>query len=230
MYKVLPTDTRPMPLEVSSKSFATAWKKCFEGKRSDLTELFTVIQPFLFHWEQLLTNVEYNKDIHYISMCTRLSHDEDTALAMIRTWLTYLKRLDVSVQEELQFIMMRKIRNFRFFPEKAEPEVAEWAFAQYFKMGLLDRIQAISKKGAAVTTVSLEELEETHEYTYHSSYPDTMLVRSLHLDSWDSYLLYLLRQGTNSSGMSMLMHLPRATFFEEERFLWDSLRQKQSKS
>ncbi len=230
MYKVLPTDTRPMPLKVSSTRFASAWKKCFESKRSDLSELFEVIQPFLIHWEQLLTDVEYEKDIHYVSMCRRLSYDEDTALTMIRTWLSHLKQLDVSVQEELQFIMMRKIRNFRFFPEKAEPKVAEWAFAQYFKMGLLDRIQAVSKKNGLVETVSLEELEETHEYTYHSSHPDTMLVRNLQLDTWDGYLLYLLRQGINSSGMSALMHLSRATFFEEERFLWDSLRQRQSKS
>lgn len=219
-----------MPLEVSSTQFAAAWKKCFESKRSDLTELFEVIQPFILHWEQLLTNIEYEKDIHYISMCSRLSHDEESALVMIKVWLRYLEELGVSVKEELEFIMMRKIRNFRFFPEKAEPAVAEWAFAQYFKMGLLDQIQAVVKKRSVIRTVSIDLLEENHEYAYHSSYPDEMLVRNLNLDSWDSYLLYLLRQGINSSGMSALMHMPRATFFEEERFLWDSLRQRQSKS
>ena len=56
-------------------------------------------------------------------------------------------------------------------------------------------------------------------------HPDYLLLETLGLNEWESYLLELLKMGMNAMDIAALTHLPRKTFANEETHLWHRLRQ-----
>jgi hypothetical protein len=54
---------------------------------------------------------------------------------------------------------------------------------------------------------------------------DFLLLKNLNLDAWQSYILYLIKEGYTSIDRAHLTKTNRRNLFREEKQIWESLKQ-----
>lgn len=221
-YLTLPVNVRPMPLKVSSEVFTNEWERCWRDEGSDLTKLHRMVRPFLLHWEAMLTRPEYPKDINYVTLCRLVSPDSvERALNLIDSWVRAATQSS-SVYEELEMLFVERVRTLNYFPGFAKPLMAEFVIARDYKLALRHKIVAILTQAGAEITYGMDPQDPSLIPTSHP-FPDTLLVKNLDLDPWESYLLELVRRGCALKDMEALTHIPTEHIFYEEKAIWRKL-------
>lgn len=217
-YRNLPTNVRPMPLQVTSDEFVEEWFTCWKNPEADMSKLLHISKPWVNHWIQMLDNPEYPKDINYISLCALLSHSSEEALRMIDTWKKQTKSL-VSLEDELTYLFVVHVRTANYFPTRASRAViAEYVIARDFKHCLKKNIKRVASRG--VDSFDTECKLDTNETD-----PECILISKMGLSRWENYLLELLKTGASALDISKTTHIPRETFYYEEKDLWHKLRE-----
>lgn len=220
-YLILPTNQRPIPtLEVTSKEFTKEWEACWEDQKRDLTHLMSIATPLVDHWEALLTNSEYPRDIGFVSLCSLIDHTNiNSALQIIKRWVHWAKQM-TSVREELEMLFIEHIRRARYYPRLARPVMAEYVIARDFKSRLASKIMLRRhpdfEHGTHPPNTILCIVPE---------YPDYLLLKTLGLSKWKSYLLKMMKERYSVLELSRLNRIPRETQYYEEKEIWDYLKQ-----
>lgn len=222
---MLPTNSRPLTLTVSSEKFASIWMSCILDKTSDMTKLLEVVHPFISKWERLLTDKEETKDINYVALCRMLSPtNPEEAREKISTWLESVQTPS-SIYDELIYLFIERVRRIKYKPKLAKPLAVEYIVASDFRMGLNHLIRGACrriKRDAFTKADSYEKIE----IPVLVEPADYLLIENLDLDRWESYLLHLLKQGFSSVERSQLTHFHRRSLHTQEQNLWHLLKQK----
>lgn len=227
MYKVLPTNTRPMQLEVTSEEFALEFKTALSSPDSDVTKLLEISQPHLDKWEQQLTGYTTEKDIGYVTLCRLLSPDSSNkALEMVKCWVMWAKSSS-SIREELQYLFLQRIRKFKYHPSLARPVMVEYIVARDFKLGLRHFILYVYRKQGRDALFRADQTD-TIDILYAEEPPDYLLLENTGLNQWQSYLLHLIVSGDNSITRAKLAHYKRRNLYREEQKIWQLLNKKLS--
>ena len=221
LYRILPTDSRAMPLDCTSKEFVTEYLACRLDPERPTDELYRLVTPFFDHWVRMFREHDYPKDINYIALCRRLYPRDQEPIETLRYYIRWADQTS-SLREELELLFFERLRGLRYYPKAAHPKMAEYVIAMDFRNYLKDQIVSsiahpIDIPSPELTFNSLE-VEDAH--------PDHLLLKNLGLDAWESYLLELLKLGMNTMEISALTRLPRKTFAKEENQIWLRLRQK----
>jgi hypothetical protein len=208
-----------MPLSISSRSFAARWRKDWQNKAC--TEgLLSIMEPFFKQWEHMLTDPGSEKDINFISLCHLLESQGVNPTAAMEEWIHYADNT-TSIREELVMLFLTQMSKMRYYPTKASSRMVEYVLARDFKQRLCKEILKASRhpidmpvKEVIFTSIPTPSLEK-----------DILLIKHLGLTDWQWYLLELLRQGKSSLEIAKITHIPRETFYYEEREIWQRLRQ-----
>lgn len=229
MYKVLPTNTRPMQLEVTSEEFALEFKAVLSSPDSDISKLLEISQPHLDKWEEQLNGNIIEKDIGYITLCRLLSPGcSDKALEMVKCWVAWAKSSS-SIKEELQYLFLQRIRKFRYHPSLARPVMVEYIVARDFKLGLRHFILYVYRKQAR-DALCRADRTDTIDISYTEEFPDYLLIDSMALNKWQSYIFHLIVSGDTSINRAKLAHYKRRNLYREEQKIWQLLNKKLSDS
>lgn len=219
MYKILDTEVRSMPLAVTSSKFIKEWKAAWETKACTNT-LLTMIQPFFDHWVRMLTIPGSEKDINYISLCHLIQGKGLNPPEAIEEWL-YTVENSTSLQEEFEMLFLVQLSKLTYFPAQASARMMEYVLARDFKQRLSMKIVRNARKPIDIpvkeTTFNTLETDEVEI--------DILLLKHIELTEWQWYLLELIRRGRTSSDIAEITHIPRETFYYEERAIWNRLRQ-----
>jgi hypothetical protein len=220
-YRVLPTNVRAMALDCTPEIFINEYFKCWTDPDRSTSQLYELVLPFLLHWERMLTQVDYQKDISYVTLCRRLYPKAEDPQALLRSWAHYAQNT-TSVREELELLFFQRLRGFRYIPKQAVPEMAEYVIAKDFRDRFKDLVLYRSRRPldipCAAVNFDLMTVEDKH--------PDYYLLKSMGLDVWESYLLELMKLGMTAIDISALTHIPRKTLFGEDTQIWHQLKQK----
>jgi len=220
-YRVLPTNTRAMPLGCTAQDFVEEYFECWSNPDRTTDKLYKLVTPLFEHWERMLRDPDYEKDLNYVALCRRLYPLSEDPQALLRDWVEYAD-LQSSVREELELLFFNRLRALRYYPKRAAPKMAEYVIAKDFRDRLKDVIVRSGNPPIDVPppacTFTAMEVEDVH--------PDHLLLKNLGLDMWESYLLELLKLGMTTMEISALTHLPRKTFANEENQLWHRIRTK----
>jgi hypothetical protein len=220
LYRILPTDSRAMPLDCTSEEFATEYLACRQNPDRPTDHLYSLIMPFFSHWERMLREPEYPKDINYLALCRRL-YPQEEPFELLEYFINWADQTS-SLREELELLFFERLRNLKYYPKLAAPRMAEYVIAMDFRNYLKDKIVSSARHPIDVPCSEITfdglEVEDAH--------PDHLLLKNLGLDAWESYLLHLLTLGMNTMEISALTRLPRKTFANEENEIWHRLRQK----
>lgn len=215
---------RPMPLNVSTETFIGEWGRCIDDKASDTTELIKMLQPFVTHWESQLRNQTQAYHINYVTLCKLLSSDIDSSLSMIRAWLNWADNTS-TVQNELTFLFLERVRKFKYYPTLAKPIMVEYVIARDFKLALRQYITSIWRKTNRDAHFQAEyDVDYDEEIVY--DYSDSIIVRDLKLDSWQNYLIDLILSNYSTVERSNLTLMHRRNLYTEENKIWDLIRLK----
>jgi hypothetical protein len=220
-YRALPTNVRAMPLGCSPKVFVEEYFECWENPNRTTGKLYELATPLFRHWEQMLRDPNYEKDLNYVALCRRLYPLTEDPQALLKAWVVYAD-LKSSVKEELELLFFMRLRALKYYPKRAAPKMAEYVIAKDFRDRFKDEIIRAGNHPIDVPypahTFNAMVVENVH--------PDHLLLKNLGLDAWESYLLELLKLGMTAMEISALTHLPRKTFAEEENQIWHKLRTK----
>ncbi|HCT51059.1 MAG TPA: hypothetical protein DF712_01240 [Balneola sp.] len=221
LYRIMPTNTRAMPLACSPQVFVNEYFKCWQDPNRATDFLYELIQPFLKHWERMLREHSYQKDLNYIALCRRLYPIANDPQTLLQKYVEHADQVS-SVQEELEILFFIRLRSLRYYPKKAAPRMAEYVIAKFFRDRLKDKITHSRNHPIDIPVpeliFKLLATEDVH--------PDHLLLKNLGLDRWESYLLELLKLGMNTMEISALTHLPRKTFANEGNHIWHKLKEK----
>jgi hypothetical protein len=223
-YRILPTNQRSLPLLVDSQTFTEEWKACWEDKSRNMTTLMEYAIPMFKHWDQLLSRTAA-PDINMISLCAQLAPDSDHAIHKIKKcihWATH----NTSVRNELELLFIEHVRKANYFPSFANPRMAEYVIARDFRTRLKDFINRshIQNTNHIVLDTSVYEIRVEPEH------PDYFLLKHLHLNKWESYLLKWISDGNTAISIARASHIPWDTFKHEERNIWRLLKENYSKA
>jgi hypothetical protein len=216
-YRTLPTNTRAMPLDCTSKTFVQEYLACRQDPKRSTNLLYTYLLPFFENWDRMISEPDYPKDINYFSLCGRLGTPNE-AIDLIKHFAQWSQRTS-SVREELELLFFERLRRLRYYPKIAAPAMAEYVIAMDFRNYLKDRIV-----WTTCHPIDVHDLELTFET--EDLYPDHLLLKSLGFTPWEIYLLSLLKLGMTTVEISKLTRLPRKTFSNEEIDIWHKLKQK----
>lgn len=220
-YRILPTDSRAMPLHCTSSEFVTEYLACRQNPKRPTNHLYFLVAPFFDHWVSMFTEPSYSKDLNYIALCQRLRPREDEPLKLLQEYVDWANQTS-SLREELELLFFERLRELRYYPKLASPKMAEYVIAMDFRNYLKDRIVR-----SAAYPIDIPSPELTFKsLRVEMVYPDLLLLKNLGLNAWESYLLQLLKLGMSTLEISTLMRLPRKTFANEEQELWHRLKQK----
>lgn len=224
MYEPLPTNVRPMKLDVTSEEFVSEWGRCILNKKSDITTLLEIVDPFIKNWEKLLRERNDQKDISYVTLQKLLSKDKEHSLVMIDSWIQWADSTS-TVENELLYLFIERVRRFKYYPSLAQPGMVEYVIARDYKLSLkhfIKRIHNLKNRDALLTAVYGSNYDEA----VIQEYPDPFILNKDKLTAWHLYLLNLIVSNYNTVERSELTHIHRRNLYIEERTIWDSLRQR----
>lgn len=219
-YVVLPTNTRAMPLSVSSEEYTEEWRACWSDPQRDLLALYEMSEPWLDHWVNLITDPMYPKDLNYISLCARLSIESPgNALTKIKEWQS---SITCDLKEELTMLLFVHVRTANYYPKFCRsPHIAEFVIARGFNYALQKEIDKIerSPKIDYVDNRVIFDLQSVNDNEI-----DWLLLSNLGLSNWESYIFDMVRNGQTINEISKYCHIPRETFYYEEKEIWKKTR------
>lgn len=217
-------NSRPMPMDTPTSVFVDEWKACIENASHDTTRLFTMLDPFIAHWKSQITAQTYDYHINYLTLCNLLSDDLDESLNMIRCWVDWAEKTS-SVESELRYLLLERIRKFKYFPTQANPIMAEYVIGRDFKLALNHYIRDIWRKHNRDALLSAEHsIDFDAEYSY--TYPDYIMWKNLNLDTWQSYIIKLIIDEYSSKDRSDLTLVHRRNLYLQEKKIWDLIKLK----
>lgn len=221
-YKILSTDTRAMPLNVSCEEFIAEWRSCWEDPKRDRALLLEMADPYFVHWESMVSDHAYPKDISYLSVYQHLEngYPKYTPTQWMRRWAREVRKLN-TIKEELQLLFLEILSKMNYFPTQAHPQMAEFVIARFFKGYLQRRFTRtmyrpvdIRGMGTRFQDMGVEDIHADH-----------LLLKNLGLTTWQAYLLTLASSGYYSaSEIARITHTPTRTSIREEKGLWLSLK------
>ena len=226
MYKMLPTNTRPLKLKHSSEEFTQEWIRCIQDKTSDLSKIITMMRPVFKHWGQLLSAGTAKDDIGHTTLCRLLSpSSQEEALSKIKLWLQWIKA-NSDITSELQYIFLERMRKFRYTPTLASPIMVEYLIAKDFKLGIYHHIR-YTLRLLAREALYHSEMEANLEIPTDGSQIDWLLLKNIEteLTTWQSYLLFMIKQGYSSIKRSELTKIHRRNLHNEEKKIWHLIKQ-----
>jgi len=226
MYKTLPTNIRPMSLEVSSEIFVSEWGRCIADKKSDTTELMKMIKPFVADWETQLRQQAQETNLHYTTLCKLLSKSIPESLSMVRCWVSWAESTS-SIENELTYLFLERVRRFKYYPTLAKPTMVEYVIARDYKLGLNHFIRNVWKRHNRDAHLTAEYGVD-YDIEIEYAYPDPFLFNKTHLNQWQVYLLNLMLTNYNTTERSDLTHMHRRNLHVEEKNIWDSIKQRLS--
>lgn len=219
MYKAMPTDVRPMKLDVSSKVFASVWKECWKNPNKDIMPLLDILDPFFKHWIYMLTEPGSEKDINYITLCFLIEGCGPPAPKAIKKWVRYGTH-SVSLYEEFQLMAIEYLRTVGYFPSLASPIMVEYVIARDLKLRLAKKIVKAYKQSIDIPV----EASTFNTLTHEDHYPDYFMLNQLTDTQWNLYLSLFVTQGLPTLEIAEITKIPRITFYYEERELWHKLK------
>lgn len=213
-----------MKLDVTSKVFRDTWKDIFDGDKSKIPYMLEILEPHLRWWEAMLSGTASRDNIHYLGLYgiieNRLKHDPTE---YIESWVKEINLID-SLYDLLHRTAFRLLLKFKYFPKYARPHAAELVYATLFKRMLSDQVYSLARK--RLDTIQFET--KFHEEAITDLSPDYLLLDNLKLTQWQRYLMMLRAQGFTPFEIADIMHIPRETFYYEEKEIWQQLKQKYS--
>ena len=222
-YIVLASKTRPMPTAGNSAKLVAEIKLAWENPKEPPIALFSKLQPWFEHWSKMLKEPSYKKDINYITMCRRIEFQRNApGNEIISEWVKHIEiDMERNLINELQFIFLEFLRLLKYFPTFASNLMTEYVVARGFKERLQARIALLHR----VETVRFNA--DVLEAVLYSTpeYKDHLLLKNMHLSSWENYLMQLMQEDLNSYQIAEISRIPRKTFEPEENNLWNRLKE-----
>ncbi len=215
--RIFPTEIHALHLEVDAREFMQEWKTCIQDRTHDMSKLLNILEPYINHWNLLLTDPEYPKDIQITTLYSRLDKYDFGGLALVQAWVSRIEDL----KSELRYIACEVIRHTQYYPSHAKPIMAEYVFALLYRNYLRDYIRRELETDLIVLTddetiLNSEIIEPENQ--------DAMLLEAATGNRWERYLLYLISNGFSTLEIASIVKLPRETFYYEEKHLWEQLR------
>jgi hypothetical protein len=193
------------------------WKACIQDQTHDMGKLLEILEPYIIHWKNLLTDPTYPRDIQIAALLQCLDKYDYGGLDIVNTWISQIENLE----DELIYVACEVIRHTQYYPNAAKPIMAEYIFALLYRNYLKDHI----KRETKIDTIALIEDEAIlNTLTVEDNSCDIMLLKHVPINRWERYLLYLISNGFTTIEIASIAKLPRETFYYEERHLWEQLR------
>lgn len=208
-YKYQSPQIHALHLEVPVEVFLQEWKNSIGKPDYDISYFLEILQPFVRHWIRLLTEPGFY-DLQSIALFNQLEIDGDPR-EILERWLETL----VSLEAELNYLLIYMIRKLRYFPSLAKPIKAEYIFASRFRLLLRTQLRNFQ-------TLNLENYTESLEH--QDILPDILLLKHLSLDAWGHYLFFLLCQGYTINELESIVKIPRETYYYEGVNIWQQLK------
>lgn len=228
MPKPLPTNVRPMTLDVSSEIFTSEWGRCILDKKYDMTKLITMIKPFVKEWEYQLKQQSKEQNINYVTLCKLLSEDSAESLKMIKCWVSWAESTS-TIENELTYLFLERVRRFKYYPTLARPVMVEYVVARDYKLGLKHFIRNVWRQHGRDALLTAEyDVDYDKKISY--SYQDPFIFDKDNMSPWHLYLLNLVLSNYNTTERSELTHIHRRNLYIEEKKIWDSIKQRLSSS
>lgn len=224
LYKKLPTNQRPLALNVESKIYVEEWRRCWEDKNRDMTNLVTMAEPAINTWAAMLTR-EQAPDINITSLCAFLDPDPTEALAKIDDWITWCNT-HTTVKDQLWYLYIKHVRTANYFPSFANPLMAEYVLTRDFKFQLKEDI----KKAKVRYYVEEPYDPKFTQVGYTPTHPDYLLIKNLGLTNWETYLLWWVGNGLTYRHAAETTHIPFDTLRRELRYIWHLLKKNCSRA
>lgn len=195
-----------LPDSINSKQFKKVWVAALQDKKSDLTELISLLNPFL---EYVLKELYSKNDSFFLlSLLSLIDKDLNKSLKKLNF---FLKTKDV--REEIIFCIISRCRHLKKIPKRAKPLMAEYYFVLDFKY-------ALSKLIKKQKHFFLEENNTTQYYS------DIFYFDKSFMDPWQKYLYYMYGWGYNTTEISQLTKLSRKTLIKDKEKLCQCLKLK----
>jgi len=224
MYKTLPKNMRSLPLTVDGRVFSEEWLKCIGDPKSDLTKLIEMMKPVFIHWEKKLLSLDLSDDINYLTLCKLISLNLDEALKHINIWIEWAVNTS-SIQEELEYIFIQRMRKFKYKPALAKPGMIEYIVARDFKLGIHHHMRSINRLATRDALFTAESLED-YDIIDEVDFPDFFLLETIKGNDWNSYLFHMIANGYTSTERSQIVKIHRRNLYKEEQQIWQLLKQK----
>lgn len=222
--ELLPTNVRPLQLDVSSEEFAAEWESCVKNRASDLTQLIQMMQPAFNYWIQLLKGkADSRHDINYVTLCNLLNKQEpNKATSRIKAYVGFR---GTDLFWELQMLFIRRLRKMRFFPALARPIAIEYIVARYLKWDTWLDIKRVEASNRHLEKATLYFNPPT---IYEPDYNKIVLSREIRdeFDDFQYYLYYLIMEGFNLAERTCILNYDRRNLYKEESKIWHHLKQK----
>lgn len=202
---------RPLPIPTPSEIFGPELARCITDKRSDLSEVLSLLRPFLHHLGHQL-RLQAQPDFHSLALLGMLSQDPERATAMLRYWARQSDLLG-SVEEELEILLIERLRRLEYVSEKANPVMLEWLLVTDLRQQLCNRIRYRWRRRPQ-RLPSEPTIEEAQE-------PEVWILDAIARDPWHHYLFFLAsKEARLGLRVQATTHIPRETYYWEERALW----------
>lgn len=224
LYKALNRDTRSVPLKVPAQLMVAEWHECWKDPNRDLSYFFQLLEPMIDHWHNMLTDKNYPKDINYLVLCSRIDNyfEQDIALEVLDTFNEAIQ-VQSELKPFLRLIIFKVFRQFKWFPDFARPQKAEFLLAWKFRERLRYLIIKIVKD---FTKLDVQDFATTfNESVIEDEYIDILFLKNMDLTDWEQYLFSLRVNELPVQEIANICGIPRETFYYEERELCRKLKQ-----
>ena len=209
-----------MPLNGSFEDLLEEWNALKANKQRDLDKIFSLCRPFLDQWErEFATQHSYpNCQMQFLLMRLEI-HDEPRP--MIQHWIDTIENAGSSLEEELRFLLIDFVRRDYWTLKMGwvNPRCVAQVFAVLFRQKLQNLIVQTWNKVDYLQVVDIEEYTDPWE----DPEIDHILIRSLGITAWDSYILEMYRRGYNREQMMSYSHYPQHVIRREVTDIWNQL-------
>lgn len=186
--------------ELFSETFVLELKHYLTVSNKDLSSLINLTQTYISGWVTCLTQRQVTTELNVL---TNLLKGRQK---LIWYWLHEQQYLS-SIEDALQLILIETLRSIRFLPKTLNLESCRRNISYLFTLRLKkDILNTWAARPANPNTVA------GYDYQIHLS--------ELADAPWTHYLLYLRVMGYNLLEIAEITHIPRETFYYEERNLW----------
>ena len=181
------------------------------------------MQPAFAHWEKLLLGTIDRADIGFVTLCQLLDKDPAVSLDKLNCWVDWVLE-NSDLKSELQYIFLERVRKFKYKPSLAAPIMVEYIAARDFKLGIYHQIRATHRLSKRDATFYIDDYE--FDIMSDNELPDYLLLKNIgaELNSWQSYLFFLIKQGYTSTTRSELTRTDRRNLHKEEKEIWQSIK------
>lgn len=215
--KIFPTEIHALHLQGDTREFMKEWKACIQDHKHDMGKLMVILEPYIIHWYNLLTNPSYPRDIQIATLYQCLDKCDYGGLEIVNTWVNQVEHL----KAELRYIACEVVRHTQYYPNAAKPIMVEYVFALLYRNYLRDHIKRDLDLDPIVVT---DDETILHSQTVEYENCDVLLLEHTATSRWERYLLYLISNGFSTLEIANIAKLPRETFYYEEKHLWEQLR------